>query len=75
VAVTNRVNGVVKFFNDDKGYGFITPEDGGKDIFVHRSGLVDGLEMLDTDQRVTFVVVVSDRKKGDGKMASDVQLS
>jgi CspA family cold shock protein len=35
--------GTVKFFNDSKGYGFITPEDGSKDIFVHANGLVDDI--------------------------------
>lgn len=33
--------GVVKFFNGEKGYGFITPDEGGKDIFVHVKGLID----------------------------------
>ncbi len=37
--------GTVKFFNTTKGFGFITPEDGGKEVFVHISGLKDGIEI------------------------------
>jgi CspA family cold shock protein len=45
--------GTVKFFNNDKGFGFITPEDGSKDLFVHVSGLVDEIR---EDDKVSFDV-------------------
>jgi len=46
--------GTVKFFNESKGFGFITPEDGGKDVFVHANGL-NGLR-IDEGDRVSFDV-------------------
>lgn len=71
--MSNRVSGVVKFYNEDKGYGFITPQGGGKDIFVHRGDL-NGANKLEQDQKVSYVVGDSDRKKGDGKKATLVKV-
>ena len=57
-------SGVVKFFNSEKGFGFIAPDDGGKDAFVHFSGIAGtGYRSLDEGQRVEFDVAPG--KKGD----------
>ncbi|OJW57035.1 MAG: cold-shock protein [Sphingomonadales bacterium 63-6] len=49
--------GTVKFFNEDKGYGFIQPDDGGKDSFVHISAVqAAGMATLNKDQRVSYEV-------------------
>ena len=53
-----RTTGTVKWFNDEKGYGFITPEDGSKDCFVHHSAISgQGFKSLAEGQRVEFDIV------------------
>jgi len=66
---TNMPTGTVKFFNTTKGYGFIEPEDGSKDAFVHISAVERaGLTTLREGQKVSFELV-ADRRSG--KMAAD----
>jgi CspA family cold shock protein len=49
------ITGTVKWFNDAKGFGFITPEDGGKDVFVHHSAIQgSGFKTLAEGQKVKF---------------------
>lgn len=51
-------SGTVKWFNTSKGYGFIAPDDGGKDVFVHISAVErSGLTGLKDDQKVTFDLI------------------
>jgi CspA family cold shock protein len=57
--------GTVKFFNDDKGFGFITPENGGQDVFVHASALERGGPLREGD-KVSFELG-HDRKTGKSK--------
>jgi CspA family cold shock protein len=56
--------GTVKFFNEQKGYGFISPEGGGQDAFVHISAVERaGMRTLDRDQRVSFDLETDNRGK------------
>lgn len=62
--------GTVKWFNDAKGYGFIAPEDGSKDVFVHHSGIVgEGFKSLTEGAKVEFEV----RQGTKGPEAVNVQ--
>ena len=56
--------GTVKFFNEQKGYGFITPDDGGSDLFIHVSNVADGT--LSDGQRVEF-------EMGQGRKGPEAQ--
>lgn len=65
--------GTVKFFNAEKGYGFIKPDDGGRDIFVHITAVERaGLALLNEGQRVSFEIEAD--KKGKGPKAVELQL-
>lgn len=58
------ITGTVKFFNADKGYGFIAPEDGSSDAFVHISAVERaGMRTLDKDQRVSYELETDRRGK------------
>jgi CspA family cold shock protein len=56
--------GTVKFFNTDKGYGFIAPDDGGNDSFVHISAVqAAGMQTLNKDQKVSYEIETDRRGK------------
>jgi CspA family cold shock protein len=56
--------GTVKFFNTDKGYGFIAPDDGGQDSFVHISAVqAAGMQTLNKDQKVSYELETDRRGK------------
>ncbi len=62
--------GTVKWFNDAKGYGFITPDDGSEDLFAHFSAInMQGFKSLKEGQKVSFEVTTGPK----GKQASNIQ--
>jgi cold shock protein len=68
------MTGTVKFFNGERGYGFIKPDDGGRDVFVHITAVERaGLKDLAEGQRITFEVEPD--KKGKGPKAVNLVIS
>jgi CspA family cold shock protein len=66
--------GVVKFFNTERGYGFIKPDDGGRDVFVHITAVEQaGLKGLNEGQRISFDVEPD--KKGKGPKAVNLVIT
>ncbi len=69
-----RITGTLKFFNSAKGFGFVTPADGGKDVFVHASALESaGIAVLNEGDKITFVL--EDDPRGRGKKAAQIELA
>lgn len=67
---SRMATGTVKWFNDAKGYGFITPDEGGEDLFAHFSAIqMNGFKTLKEGQKVSFEVVQGPK----GKQASNIQ--
>lgn len=67
-----RENGTVKFFNHSRGFGFIQPDKGGKDLFLHASALErSGIPAVNEGDKVSFEI--EDNSRGSGKQATNVQ--
>ena len=63
-------SGIVKWFNDAKGFGFITPDEGGEDLFAHFSAIeIEGFKTLKEGQKVMFEVVTGPK----GKQAAHIK--
>jgi CspA family cold shock protein len=68
-----RITGTVKFYNTSKGFGFIQPSTGGKDVFVHATALeFAGIPTLNEGDKVSFVL--EDDRRGRGQKAAQLEL-
>ncbi len=68
-----RITGTVKFFNTAKGFGFIQPETGGKDVFVHVTALeAAGLHAINEGDKVSFAL--EDDRRGRGQNAVQIEM-
>ena len=60
--MADRITGVVKWFNGEKGYGFATPDDGSKDVFVHHTAILgSGYKNLNEGDRIEFSVEAGEK--------------
>ena len=67
-------NGTVRFFNHSRGFGFVAPDDGSKDVFIHATALeAAGISSIDEGDKITFDI--EDDSRGRGKQATNVQLA
>jgi CspA family cold shock protein len=67
-----RVTGTMKFFNTAKGFGFVQPDDGSKDVFVHATALeAAGIRSLNEGDKISFVL--EDDRRGRGKQAGQIE--
>jgi CspA family cold shock protein len=67
-----RITGTMKFYNSAKGFGFVQPEDGSKDVFVHATALeAAGIRALNEGDKISFVL--EDDRRGRGKQAAQIE--
>ena len=67
-----RITGTMKFYNSAKGFGFVQPDDGSKDVFVHATALeAAGIRALNEGDKISFVL--EDDRRGRGKQAAQIQ--